>query len=204
MHLPDQFVYLNEIDPNIVLDMKYYTDDNFLGRPIKGYEAPVCIVTKKAALALSEIQKKLKPHALGLKVFDCYRPQMAVDDFIVWSEDDKDQKMKSDYYPNVNKRDFFDLGYLGKKSDHTRGSTVDLTIIYLDSGKEMDMGTRFDFMDELSHPLNKALPESIQKNRMLLRELMHASGFRSIETEWWHFSLENDPFPSTYFNFPVK
>ena len=207
MVVPADFVYLAEIDPTIIQDVKYFMSDNFLGRPVKGYESPACILTQKAAIALSEIQQQLKSQSLGLKMFDCYRPQMAVDDFIVWSQDTADQKKKFQYYPNVNKADFFKLGYVAKKSGHTRGSTVDLTIIDLKTNKELDMGTHFDFMDELSHPFNRLVTLKQYQNRQLLNRIMSKNGFIPLvyeDTEWWHFTLRKETFPDTYFNFHVK
>jgi D-alanyl-D-alanine dipeptidase len=196
--LPPGFVYLKDIDPSITQDVKYFSHDNFIGRPIKGYEAAECILTKEAALALSEVQQKLKPQSLSLKIYDCYRPQSAVDDFITWSQDISDQKMKAYYYPHVDKTDFFKLNYLAAKSSHSRGSTVDLTI------DGLEMGTHFDYMDELSHPLNPNLHKKIKHNRLFLRNLMINSGFEPLYTEWWHFTLRDEPFPDTYFNFPVR
>lgn len=206
MSLPAGFVYLNEIDTSILIDMKYYTEDNFIGRRIQGYEAPVCIMTLEAAVALSKLQQHLLMQDMSLKVFDAYRPQVAVDEFIRWSEDASDQKMKADYYPHIDKVDLFDLGYLAKKSSHTRGSTVDLTIVHLSqyAPTEIAMGTRFDFMDELSHPACDQVSNEIRFHRFFLRELMQEAGFLPIETEWWHFTLDHEPFPDTYFNFHVK
>lgn len=205
MALPENFVYLKEVDSTIIQDVKYFTTENFIGRPIKGYQASECILTKKAAQALSELQKKLLSQQLSLKVFDCYRPQTAVNDFIVWSQDASDQKMKATYYPNVNKADFFKLGYVAEKSGHTRGSTVDLTLVRLHQGKkqEIDMGTHFDFMDELSHPLNRGVSTVARENRLLLRRMMEDAGFEAYPTEWWHFTLKEEPYPDTYFDFPV-
>lgn len=207
MALPDKFVYLKDIDPSIIQEMKYLTQDNFIGRPIAGYEAAQCILTQPTALALAKVQQTLKSQALSLKVFDCYRPQTAVNDFINWSKDAADQKMKAKYYPRVDKADFFTLGYVGAKSGHTRGSTVDLTIVRLESKqppKELAMGTRFDFMDELSHALSEHIQGKPRNNRLLLRNAMQQAGFNPYETEWWHFTLQNEPFPNTYFDFPVK
>ena len=204
MKLPPLFVNLSDIDSTIIQDMKYYTDDNFMGRRMTGYEAPVCIMTEPAALALAKIQKKIKEQSLSLKVFDAYRPQMAVDDFIAWSEDAADQKMKQQYYPRVNKADFFELGYLGKKSSHTRGSTVDLTIVNVITGAELDMGTMFDYMDELSHTMNPVIQGHARENRLILRDVMIEAGFEPYPLEWWHFTLRDEPFPETYFNFVVS
>lgn len=204
MPLPADFVYLNEIDATIIQEVRYFSHDNFIGRPIKGYEAGQCILTKKAAVALSAVQKRLLPQNLSLKVFDCYRPQTAVNDFIDWSKDETDQKMKKQYYPHVNKVDMFKLGYLAEKSGHSRGSTADLTIVYLSGNKpEMDMGTHFDFMDELSHTLNPNVHGEKRNNRLFLRGMMEEAGFEPYELEWWHFTLKDEPFPDTYFDFPV-
>lgn len=208
MALPDKFVYLKDIDPSIIQEMKYITQDNFIGRPIAGYEVARCILTQPAALALAKAQQTLKSQGLSLKVFDCYRPQTAVNDFIKWSKDVSDQKMKAKYYPRVNKADFVTLGYVGTKSGHTRGSTVDLTIVRLVEAnqppKELAMGTRFDFMDELSHALSEHIQGKPRDNRFLLRNTMQQAGFNPYDTEWWHFTLKNEPFPDTYFDFPVK
>lgn len=207
MVLPAGFVYLKDIDPTIIQDVKYFTHDNFIGRPIKGYAAAECILTKEAALALSKLQQTLLPQKLSLKVYDCYRPQTAVDDFIAWSQDASDQKMKQEYYPRVDKADFFKLGYIAAKSSHTRGSTVDLTIVHLsvNNAKPIDMimGTNFDFMDELSHPLNSDILEEEKHNRMFLRTMMQEAGFEPYDKEWWHFTFKNEPYPDTYFDFPV-
>lgn len=202
------FVYLREIDPTIIQDLKYYTGDNFIGRRIKGYVDPECILTLEAACALAAIQRELARQSLCLKVFDAYRPQIAVDDFIDWCEDINDQKMKSEFYPNVDKQDFFKLGYLVRKSSHSRGSTVDLTIARINAEnnepQELDMGTRFDFMDELSHPLTKRVQGAAKHYRILLRQIMRQGGFRPYNKEWWHFTLKHEPYPDTYFNFPVS
>ena len=204
MSLPSEFIYLQDVDSSINQDMRYFSENNFMGARITGYEAAVCITLRKIAAALSDIQKQLAKQSLGLKVFDCYRPQMAVDEFVVWSQNSADQKMKHLYYPNVNKADFFKLGYISNQSAHTRGSAVDLTIIELETQQELNMGTRFDFMDEMSHSLTERVQGEARKNRLLLRKLMMKAGFEPLETEWWHFRYINEPFPETYFNFPVK
>ena len=205
--LPPGFVYLKEVAPSIIQDMRYFTANDFMGRPVAGYQAPACILTQQAAQALEKVQQQLNKQSMGLKVYDCYRPQMAVDDFITWSQDIQDQKMKTDYYPRVNKSDFFKLGYVAEKSSHTRGSTADLTIVrFVGKSKkpvELAMGTHFDFIDESSHPDSDQVSSKAQKNRQLLRQLMQQAGFSSIETEWWHFTLKDEPFPNTYFNFPI-
>lgn len=202
--LTQHFVYLEEIDPTIIQDIKYATSDNIVGRPIKGYEASRCIVTQTVAEVLAVIQNELAFQSLGLKVFDCYRPQMAVDDFYAWSQDPVEQKTKSQFYPNIKKADLFELGYFIAKSGHTRGSTVDLTLINLDDRSELEMGTPFDFMDELSFPSNTTISIEHYKNRMILRNIMLKHGFIPIPTEWWHYTFQDEPFKDTYFNFPVR
>jgi D-alanyl-D-alanine dipeptidase len=204
--LPENFVYLKDIDPTIIQEIKYATSNNFVGRPIKGYERSDCILTKPTALALKKIQAELKARSLGLKVYDCYRPESAVKDFITWSADGNDQKTKSLFYPRINKKDFFKLGYVAAKSSHSRGSTVDLTLVRYQSGHvyELDMGTSFDFMDKLSHPTNHDMRREVLQNRLLLRKLMLSVKFKPLETEWWHFTLNHEPFQKEYFNFVVK
>jgi D-alanyl-D-alanine dipeptidase len=205
MALPDNFVYLEDVDPSIIQEIKYFTHDNFIGRPIAGYETARCILTRPAALALTKIQKQLQSQSLSLKVFDCYRPQTAVNDFIKWSQDASDQKMKATYYPRINKADVFTLGYVAEKSGHTRGSTVDLTIVRVDhqSINELAMGTHFDFMDERSHYFSDHIQNESRENRQLLRTVMQTD-FEPYDMEWWHFTLKNEPFPETYFDFAVK
>lgn len=227
-NLPINFVYLKNIDPTIVQNIRYATNHNFIGQPIKGYEAGECILTKSAALALSQIQQELRQSNLSLMVYDCYRPQMAVDEFIAWSQQPADQKMKAEFYPRVNKSDFFKLGYVAAKSGHTRGSTVDLTIVslpYTDSEHyqadkkliacfaayrqrfndgSIDMGTSFDCMDASAHNDNTSINLVAYYNRLLLKSLMEKYGFVSYEPEWWHFTLKNEQYPDSYFNFPIK
>lgn len=201
--LPSGFVYLHDIDPSIIQDIRYFTENNFIGRPITSYETHCCILTLDAANALKNIQQQLKEKKLALKIFDCYRPQSAVNDFIAWSQYEPDQKMKQYYYPNVNKADLFKLGYLSTKSAHSRGSTVDLTLVELPK-TELDMGTHFDFLDELSHVFAKNIPKKVQQNRILLRTIMEQAGFTPYDKEWWHFTLINEPFPTTFFDFPIR
>jgi zinc D-Ala-D-Ala dipeptidase len=205
--LPKDFIYLKNIAPSIQQDIRYATNNNFIGKPLPGYESSVCILTVPTARALLKVQQELNQQGLGLKVFDAYRPQITVNEFIRWSKDRHDQKMKAEYYPNVNKADFFKLGYVAEKSGHTRGSTVDLTIIDLKTNQELDMGTSFDFMDELSHPFNRSITAKQYQNRQLLNHMMSKQGFIPLnqqDTEWWHFTLKNELFPETYFNFLVN
>jgi len=205
--LPENFVYLKSIAPTIQQDIRYATHNNFIGKPLPGYEQQICILTLPTAKALVKIQNELRAKGLGLKVFDGYRPQMTVNEFIRWSKDKYDQKMKSQYYPDVDKADFFKLNYVMAKSGHTRGSTVDLTIINLKTNQELDMGTAFDFMDELSHPFNINVTAEQYQNRQLLNQIMSKNGFiplKNQDTEWWHFTLKNEPYPDTYFDFIIK
>lgn len=198
MALPINFVYLSDADPSIKQDIRYYSANNFIGERIHGYEAPTCILTRDAALKLAAIQRQLQQQSLSLLVYDCYRPQQAVDHFVAWSEDPFDQRNKQAYYPHVDKRNLFYEGYISKSSGHTRGSTVDLTIVNL------AMGTHFDYLDPLSHPLSKQIKGQARQNRFLLRNIMLQHGFIPLATEWWHFTLADEPYPVTYFNFPVR
>jgi D-alanyl-D-alanine dipeptidase len=205
--LPPNFVYLKDVDPTIIQEMKYYSSDNFVGRRIEGYTAPVCILTDKTAQALAKVQSALRKQGLGIKVYDCYRPTLAVQDFINWSHVVHDQQQKMAFYPLVNKADFFKLGYVAEKSGHSRGSTVDLTLVRFNKNAipmEIKMGTHFDFMDERSHTLSLKISNQSKHNRLYLQKQMIDAGFKPIETEWWHFTLENEPFPRTYFNFIVS
>src|SRR5947207_1407852 len=167
--LPEKFVHLNDIDASIMQEIKYFTKDNFVGRPIPGYQSASCILTIEAAQALSTLQKMLIPQSLSIKVFDAYRPQTAVNFFVAWSKDIDDQIMKPEYYPNVDKADLFKLDYLSETSGHSRGSTVDLTLVALFDDKpprELEMGTQFDFLDPLSHPLTGEVSPEAKQNRL--------------------------------------
>lgn len=203
--LPADFIYLHQVDSSIKQHIVYATNDNIIGQPLHGYKKQVCILTKQAVTALSTIQKELKEkYHYELLIFDAYRPTQAVEHFKSWSLDIQDQKNKALYYPNIDKKDFFKLGYVAEKSNHSSGSTVDLTIIDSKTGKELDMGTRFDFMDPLSHPDCRDVTKEQYQNRQLLKQIMNKYGFVGIDTEWWHFTLENQPFPGQYFNFVVE
>lgn len=203
--LPKGFVYLDKIIPNMSLELRYIGSHNFLGVPVDGYEKEVCVISKDAAEALKKIQEELNSYGLGIKVFDTYRPQKAVDHFVRWAKAIDDTLTKSEFYPEVDKNDLFKKGYIAAKSSHTRGSTVDLTIISLKDGKELDMGSNFDYFGELSwvHTPRDITMEQ-QSHRMLLQTIMAKHGFKNYSEEWWHFTLKDEPFPNTYFNFPVK
>ena len=201
--LPAGFVYLHTIDPTIHQDLKYSGKDNFIGRPIPGYKGSHVILTKVAAESLAQIQAELAKSELSLLIYDGYRPQQAVDYFVKWSHDLSDQVMKSEFYPKVNKADLFDLGYINVNSAHTRGSTVDLTIINAKTGEPLNMGSHFDLLDAISHPYNACVTPEQYSNRIFLRNLMKRYGFKGILTEWWHFTLIKEPFKETAFNFEI-
>lgn len=205
--LPQGFVYLN--DPRIILQISYATPDNFMGRIIQDYFSPRCILTEKAATALVQVQNALEKlnTQYRLKIFDAYRPTTAVADFKHWAQDLNDQKMKAHYYPDLSKAELFELGYIAEQSSHSRGSTVDLTITMLNASGgelELDMGTPFDFFGELSHTANDQIASKSKQNRALLVDLMESQGFENYPLEWWHYTLKSEPFPDTYFSFPVR
>ena len=208
--------------------MRYVGSDNFVGRPITGYRAPKCYLTKRAAEALKGVQEDLNKKGLGLKVYDCYRPRCAVKDFVKWGRDLCDKKMKARFYPNVRKSTLFQSGYISSRSGHSRASTVDLTdraavgagqppydpsepLTSCEGPKEtrapdnsLDMGTGFDCFSRRSHTAFSGIGPEQRKNRQLLKSVMSRHGFRNLSTEWWHYSLRDEPYPRTYFNFPVE
>ena len=201
--IPKTFSYIEDKIPTIELEIRYHGENNFIGTAIDGYLAPKAILTIEATLALSQVQEELKSFNLGLKVFDAYRPQKAVDHFVRWGRDLDDIKMKAIYYPTVEKKNLFRDGYIAKKSGHSRGSTVDLTIIDLKSKKELDMGSSFDFFGVVSHVNYEKISTQQRANRMLLNQVMLKHGFKAYAEEWWHFTLKNEPYKKTYFNFDV-
>ncbi|HYA14390.1 MAG TPA: M15 family metallopeptidase [Syntrophales bacterium] len=226
--MPEGFVDVKEMIPSIQLDIRYYSSHNFVGGRIDGYNAPKCLLTKEAAAALANVQKELEASFLSLKVYDCYRPQRAVDHFVRWAKDIKDIKTKKEFYPTVEKPDLIKQVYIDAKSGHSRGSAVDITIVpipvpaqaayqpgeelsacYLPAEKRfkdnsIDMGTGFDCFHELSYTANGHVGKEQRKNRLLLKALMEKHGFRNYEKEWWHFTLMNEPFPETYFDFVIE
>jgi D-alanyl-D-alanine dipeptidase len=201
--LPSAFVYAQELVPALRVELAYCGSHNFIGEPIVGYAANRLILTQDATLALREVQAELGYCGLGLKVFDGYRPQRAVDRFIAWAHDPGDLRMKAAYYPHIDKARLFPEGYLVERSSHSRGSTVDLTLVDAGSGVELDMGTPFDFFDPRSWPGNRDVNAVQRAHRQLLRSVMHKHGFVGVAEEWWHFTLRDEPFPATYFDFPV-
>jgi zinc D-Ala-D-Ala dipeptidase len=203
------FVDAASVVPGLEVDMRYADTHNFVGAKITGYEKPVCLLTKEAAAALAKAQIALASSGVGLKVFDCYRPARAVAHFARWSRDLKDTKTKGEFYPDVDKSDLFRDGYISYRSGHSRGSTVDLTLVDILPGpdgklRERDMGTAFDFFSPFSAPSDKRVSEEARSNRRLLADAMKKAGFIPYGKEWWHFTLANEPFPRTYFDFVVK
>ncbi len=224
---PTGFVSLHDVVPSIIVEMRYTTAHNFVGRPIRGYEEPVCLLTREAASALTQVQARVRRAGYTVKVYDCYRPQRAVDDFVAWARRLDDDRMKPEFYPRVDKRDLFSEGYIARRSGHSRGSTVDVTLVRLPARRQeryrrgqrlvdcaaparrrfgdnsIDMGTGYDCFDPLSHPFNGRVHGTQRTNRLRLRRAMLAAGFKGLPTEWWHFTLRTEPFPETVFDFPV-
>jgi D-alanyl-D-alanine dipeptidase len=198
------FANVADMAPSIVVDMRYFGERNFVGRHIDGYEQPVCLLTRAAADALANVQRDLAPAGLGLQVFDCYRPVRAVANFVRWGRDLSDQRMKREFYPDVDKRNLFRDGYISNRSGHSRGSTVDISLVRLADGAELDMGSPFDFFGTKSWPSDRTVSEEARANRRLLAMAMQRRGFRPYDKEWWHFTLAREPFPETYFDFPVR
>lgn len=198
------FVLVTDVIPDAILEIRYYTDYNFVGEQIDGYEEPVALLTKEAAEALKAANDDLEEQGYCIKIYDAYRPQCAVDDFVDWANDTSDTKMQEYFYPEVNKANLFSEGYIAYHSGHSRGSTVDLTIVDKATGEDVDMGGTFDYFGQVSHPDYTGITDEQYANRMILRDAMTSHGFKAITTEWWHFSLQNEPYPNTYFNFPVS
>lgn len=198
------FVPVTDVVPDAILEIRYYSTYNFVGARIDGYEQPVALLTRSAAEALRLVSDDLKARGYRLKIYDAYRPQRAVDHFVRWAEDLADDAMKPVFYPQVDKCDLFTQGFIAKKSGHSRGSTVDVTLVDEHTGRNVDMGGSFDYFGELSHPgYRDGLTQAQQDNRMMLREAMMKRGFKPLSTEWWHFTLMQEPYPEQYFDFPV-
>jgi zinc D-Ala-D-Ala dipeptidase len=201
---PAGFVDAAAAVPQLAVEMRYFGSDNFLGRPVDGYEAPVCILSEAAAAALRGVQEQLLPMGLGLKVFDCYRPARAVAHFVRWARDPADTLRRADYYPEIDKSRLFELGYIAERSGHSRGSTVDLTIVDTATGVELDMGTGYDLFSTRSWPGDLSMTAAQRSNRLLLRTLMQHHRFAPYDQEWWHFTLRDEPHAGTWFDFPVR
>ncbi len=201
----EDFVDLKELMPNLRSDIRYYGSNNFVGRPIEGYNEPKCYLTKEAAHALKKVQDELERLGFGLLIYDAYRPQRASDYFVEWAKDESDDTMKMQYYPNIDKKDLFARGYIAVKSGHSRGSTVDLTIVSLKTKQILNMGSPYDLFDEVS---STDTTVGISKNqhslRLLLKRRMEKHGWQSYPKEWWHFTLKDEPYPDTYFDFPIE
>jgi zinc D-Ala-D-Ala dipeptidase len=200
---PAGFVDAAALVPGLAVEMRYAGEHNFVGTRIDGYERPVCLLTARAAAALAQVQHDLAERGLGLKVFDCYRPVRAVAHFVRWARDLGDVKRKSEFYPTIDKRELFRLGYIASHSGHSRGSTVDIGLVDRD-GAELDLGTPFDTFSPRSWPGDATVSAPARRSRALLAAAMGRRGFRPYAQEWWHFTLRGEPFPATYFDFPVR
>ena len=201
---PSGFVVLADYVPHIVQEIRYYSTYNFIGERIDGYEEPCALLTKEAARALRSVSTEMIVQGYRLKIFDAYRPACAVKHFVLWGIEDQDIRMKPYFYPDLQKQELFEKGYIAKKSSHSRGSTVDLTLLDMSTGKELDMGSPFDLFSVASHPDYKGITEQQYENRMMLQRAMVRNGFEPIDCEWWHFTLKDEPYPDTYFEFPVS
>ncbi len=201
---PSGFVVLADYVPHIVQEIRYHSTYNFVGERIDGYEEPCALLTIEAARALKAACGELIVQGYRPKVFDAYRPACAVRHFILWGIEDQDVRMKACFYPELEKQELFAKGYIARQSSHSRGSAVDLTLLDMQTGKELDMGSPFDLFSEVSHPDYRGITEEQYENRMRLQKVMVRSGFRPIDCEWWHFSLRDEPYPDTYFEFPVS
>ncbi len=200
------FVTITDVIPDAILEIRYYSTYNFVGARVDGYLEPTALLTRQAADSLKAVSDELLAAGYRIKIYDAYRPQCAVDHFVRWAEDVADTLMKASFYPMLDKSVLFDQQYIMKKSGHTRGSTVDLTLVDALSGRELDMGGVFDWFGEESHPdyRGEAINERQFRNRQILREAMLRHGFKPLDSEWWHFTLRDEPYPDTYFTFPVK
>ena len=192
------------LHPGIIQEIRYHSTYNFIGDRIDGYEEPVALLTREAARALTDVEREMELVGYRLKVFDAYRPATAVKRFVAWGLDDLDLRMKPFFYPDLEKETLFERGYIATKSSHSRGSTVDLTLLEMATGRELDMGSPFDLFSEKSHPDYRDITDEQYDNRMLLRNAMLRNGFEPIDCEWWHFTLADEPYPDTYFDFPVS
>ena len=198
------FVLLADYVPHIVQEIRYYSTYNFIGDRIDGYEQPIALLTKEAARALKSVSNEMMVKGYRLKIYDAYRPDTAVKHFLLWGIEDTDIRMKPYFYPEVEKQALFSEGYIARRSSHSRGSTVDLTLLDMSTGRELDMGSPFDFFGKISHPDYLGITEEQYDNRMFLRNAMLRNGFEPIACEWWHFTLRDEPYPDSYFSFPVS
>ena len=202
--LPKGFVYVKDVIPDLDVELRYFTPNNFVGKPIDGYKSNKVILTIESAKALKKVHEALQEQNLCLRVYDSYRPQRAVNHFIKWARDLNDTIKKQIFYPKVKKQNLFKAGYIASKSGHSRGSTVDLTIIDGNTGEPLDMGSPFDFFGKISWVNYDNISDEQKANRQLLKTFMSKFGFRNYSKEWWHFTLRGEPFPETYFDFQVE
>ena len=198
------FVLLSDYVPGIIQEIRYFSSYNFIGERISGYEEPCAIVTVEAARALQNVAAELNAQGFRLKIYDAYRPACAVKHFALWGVDDLDQRMKPFFYPDLEKQELFERGYIAKRSSHSRGSTVDLTLFDMQTGKEVDMGSPFDLFSQVSHPNYRGISDEQYENRLFLQKVMVKGGFTTLDCEWWHFTLQGEPYPDSYFDFPVS
>lgn len=201
---PDGFIYVHDALPGVTYEIRYFTDNNFVGQPIDGYLDAKALLTREAAWALRQVQVELEAKGYGIKVFDGYRPQRAVDHFVRWGKDVGDTLRKAEFYPDVDKKDLFRNGYIYERSGHTRGSTVDLTLIDTTTGRDVDMGSPYDYFGEISHHGTAKITPQQEASRNILRDVMVKNGFKPLSEEWWHFTLTDEPYPDTYFDFVIK
>ena len=198
-----KFVEIAEVAADVILEIRYYSTFNFIGDRIDGYLEPTALLTKEAADALKTASDEFKKKGYRLKIYDAYRPQRAVDHFVRWAKDIDDQRMKAIFYPGVPKEKLFELGFIAEHSGHSRGSTVDLTLFDMAGGCDLNMSGYFDFFGDISHYEHPALSKEQRSNRAFLRDVMMWAGFEPYENEWWHFTLADEPYPDSYFDFPV-
>ena len=201
--LPEGFVYATDFVPNVILEMRYFSAYNFVGARVEGYWAPLPILTRDAALALKQANEDLLGQGYMMKIFDAYRPQGAYDHFVRWAQDVSDVSMREYFYPDIPKNQILPQGYIAKRADHSRGSTVYVSIMEMNTGLEVDMGSPFDFFGPISAHNYEGITAEQKANRLILKTAMEKAGFESYSKEWWHYTLKNEPFPTTYFNFPV-
>ncbi|MCF2857740.1 M15 family metallopeptidase [Pseudoalteromonas sp. SMS1] len=199
-----EFVDIKSRVPSIETEIRYFGEDNFVGKRIDGYLAPKCLLSQAAARGVMKAQQTLSEFGLGLKVFDCYRPQPAVDHFVRWAKVLDDKKNKAKFYPDVPKSELFERGYIAARSGHSRGSTLDVTLVDLNTKQELNMGSEWDYFSPVSWPSYQGISASQRANRMLLAHVMRQSGFIGLSEEWWHFTLANEPHKDQYFSFPVQ
>lgn len=202
-NLPDGFVIVSNVVPDVIQEIRYYSTYNLIGKRLDSYNAPIAILNKESANALKNAAEDFNSQGYYIKIFDAYRPQTAVNNFISWAKNINDTKMKNIFYPNVNKKELFSLGYIAEKSAHSRGSALDMTLIDMKSGKEIDAGSPYDFFDEISHHGTDKITEEQDKNRLIIKNTMERNGFSAYPNEWWHYTLNNEPYPDTYFDFPI-